>query len=101
MGLNREDLKQAVHGGFGDSTGPCRLPNRPVRSRLRFSRQSALQQSGDLLIFNGTRTAGTQFIVKTLQTSIEETMSPFPDGRLRPLQPGGDFGVAGACCRPE
>src|ERR1700757_3292660 len=96
MWLNREDLKQPVHGGFGDSTGPRRLPNRPVRSRLRFSRQSALQQSGDLLIFNGARTAGTKFIIKTLHTPLEKTTPPFPDCRLGPLQAGGDFRVAGA-----
>src|SRR5215467_8594721 len=73
MGLNRKDLKQPVHGGFGDSTGPCRLPNRPVRSRLRCARQSAFQQSGDLLIFNGARTAGTKFIIQTLHTPLEKT----------------------------
>jgi len=62
MGLNRESLKEPVHSGFEDSTGPCRFPNGPVRSHLRFSRQSALQQGRDLLVFNGPRATGAQFI---------------------------------------
>src|ERR1700722_3304324 len=94
MGLNRESLKESVHGGFGDSTGPCRLPNGPVRSRLWFSRQSALQQGRDLLVLNGARAAGAQFIIETLYTPPEETAPPFPDCRFGPLQTVGDLCVA-------
>ena len=101
MRLHRKRLKKPVHRGFGDSARPCGLPNGPVGSRLRSSRQGAFQQRRHLFIFNGAWAAGAQFIVKSRHTPLKETAPPLADRGIGPLQTVRDLAVACAFRRPE
>ena len=102
MRLNRKGLKKPMDSGFGDAAGPVPPPEpSSAVAAFGFATKYALTKSATLPILDRARAAGTQFIIKTLHTPIEETPPPFPDGRWGPLQAAGDFGVADAFRRPE
>ena len=101
MRLHGESLEQPMHGGFGDAAGLGRLPHAPVRARGGFTGKGALQQSGDLVVFDTARASGPQFIVEPGQTMLQESLPPFADSRLTEVQAPGDLGVAFSLRGPQ
>jgi hypothetical protein len=101
MRLYGKGLKQPMHGGFRNAASFGGLPHAPVRARGGVTRQGALQQSCNLVVFDTAGTPGAQFIVESGQAMLQETLPPLTDGRLAEVQTLGNLRVALPLPRPQ
>jgi len=94
MGLQRESLKQAMHGGSGIPAGLGSLPNAPVRAGSGLMGERALEQGSNLLVPDAARPTRTQLVIESSQAVLDKTLSPLARGGISPAQATGDLGVA-------
>ena len=91
--VQREDLKESMHSGFGNATLTGCFPDRPVRATFGFARQRALQQRCDLLVLNRSWTSRTYLIIEASQPMLKKTLPPFANGGFCPAQAIRDLAV--------
>ena len=90
-----------MHGRFRNPAGLGCQAHRPVRAGGGFTRQGALQQSGNLVIGDGAGPSRPQFVIEASQAVSNETLAPFADGGVGPAQAASDAGVVFARGRPQ
>ena len=101
MRLQRKSLEQPMHRRFRNPAGLGCQAHRPVRAGGGFTRQGALQQSGNLVIGDGAGPSRPQFIIEPSQAVTNETLAPLANGGVGPAQPASDAGVVFALGRPQ
>jgi hypothetical protein len=84
MGLQRESLKQAMHGGAGNAAGLGRLPDAPMRNSRRLAAKCALEQSSNLLVLDAARPPRTQLVIESSQAVLDKTLPPLAHGGISP-----------------
>lgn len=66
-----------------------RVPDAPVRAVHWLAGERALEQDSNLLIVDATGPTGTQFVIKSSQTVLDNTLPPLAHGGISPAQTTG------------
>lgn len=76
VGLQAEQLEEAMHRGFRDAGFQRHLPDTPVSTRGRLGVQGLVDQLGNPLILNGARSTGAQFVVQSGHSRLNKAAAP-------------------------
>ena len=84
--LQREELKDAMHGGLGKPVRFCCQTNAPVGGSGRLLLEGAAQQNGNLFVGDRAWTPRAELIVEALKAMLNESLPPLAHRRPGPVQ---------------
>ena len=91
--LHAEQIKPALHGGFGDAGVFGHGAHAPLRGVGRLGLKGGVDDLGDALVLVGTGPSGAQFVVQPFEAEFSVAPAPFADGHVAQPHALGDGGV--------
>src|SRR6266567_1267479 len=101
MRREREGPPDAADGRLAESAGLGHVARGPVRGRFRLALERARQHLLDLLVAQLAWCAGPGLIQQTVDTELDETLSPLACGRQGASLLASDLGVAQSIRREQ